>query len=63
MRDRYISVLDNTQVELVGRDEDSGWPVVEWITGNGSSYIVAVDPFMFDSQFTPFQEGIHDNPI
>lgn len=63
MSDRYISVLDNTEVELVGRDEESGWPIVEWITGNGTSYITTVDPFMFDEQFTPYVEGNYDNPI
>jgi hypothetical protein len=48
-----LDLKSGSEVTLLGTDEDSGWPIVEWTDGNGINRITTVDQATFDEFFTP----------
>jgi len=54
---RYVThdldIADGTNVILVGYDEESAWPLVEWIDGHGTTRITTIDPVIFAEFFDP----------
>ena len=42
-----------TLVTLLGYDEDSAWPLVEWVDGAGTTRITTIDPVIFAEYFEP----------
>jgi hypothetical protein len=48
-----MDLVSGTTVTLVGYDEDSSWPMVEWIDGEGSTRVTTIDPVMFTEYFIP----------
>jgi hypothetical protein len=46
-------MLNGTLVTLIGYDEDSVWPMVEWVDGYGTIRITTIDPVIFAEYFEP----------
>ena len=48
-----LDLKDGQEVTFLQNDEDSGWPIIEWIDGVGINRITTVDPAMFEASFHP----------
>jgi hypothetical protein len=46
-------MTSGTLVTLLGYDEDSVWPMVEWVDGHGTTRITTIDPVIFAEYFEP----------
>lgn len=46
-----LDLKDGQEVELVGLDEDSDWPIIEWTDGVGINRRTTVDPETFAEHF------------
>ena len=48
-----LGMASGTLVELVGYDEDSAWPMVNWIDNEGATRTTTIDPVIFVEYFIP----------
>jgi hypothetical protein len=48
-----LDLASGTIVTLVGYDEESTWPLVEWTDGSGSTRVTTIDPVIFVEFFIP----------
>jgi hypothetical protein len=48
---RELDLRNLQEVTLLDFDEDSGWPIIEWIDGVGTNRITTIDPDKFESHF------------
>jgi hypothetical protein len=48
-----LDMASGTLVMLVGYDEDSVWPMVEWTDGDGGIRVTTIDPVIFAEYFEP----------
>ncbi len=51
-----LDLANGTHVILTGYDEESAWPLVEWIDGKGTTRITTIDPVIFAEYFNPVIE-------
>ena len=42
-----------TLVSLIGYDEESTWPMAEWIDAEGTTRVTTIDPVIFAEYFVP----------
>ena len=54
-RSRHIvtDMPSGTMVTLIGYDEDSAWPMAEWVDGQGTTRVTTIDPVIFAEYFIP----------
>ena len=48
-----LDMTSGTLVTLLGYDEDSVWPMVEWVDAENTTRITTVDPVIFAEYFEP----------
>jgi hypothetical protein len=48
-----LDMASGTLVTLLGYDDDSVWPMVEWVDGAGTTRITTIDPVIFAEYFEP----------
>ena len=48
-----LDMASGTLVKLIAYDEDSAWPMVEWVDGEGTTRITTIDPVIFAEYFEP----------
>jgi hypothetical protein len=48
-----MDMFSGTLVTLLGYDEDSAWPMVEWMDKQGTIRITTIDPVIFAEYFEP----------
>jgi hypothetical protein len=48
-----LDIANGMLVTLVGYDDESAWPMVEWTDGLGSARMTTIDPVMFAEYFIP----------
>lgn len=48
-----LDLKDGQEVQFMGNDADSDWPIIQWVDGVGINRITTIDPVMYESNFTP----------
>ena len=46
-----IDLKDGQEVTYLGPDEETSWPMIEWVDGTGINRITTVDPELYADNF------------